>query len=62
MARTLITYASGNQQVKALVDSTLAKLKLPPTALYSTDLGRIAARALEADIMVGRLSNWVCSW
>jgi hydrogenase large subunit len=58
LARTLITYASGNQQVKALVDSTLAKLKLPPTALYST-MGRIAARALEADIMVGRLSNWV---
>ena len=58
LARTLVTYASGNQQVKTLVDSTLAKLKLPPSALYST-MGRIAARAIEADIMVSRLSNWV---
>ena len=27
LARTLVAYASGNQQVKTLVDSTLAKLK-----------------------------------
>ena len=58
LARTLVAYASGNQQVKLLVDTTLAKLKLPPAALFST-LGRIAARALEADIMVSRLSDWV---
>ena len=58
MARTLVAYASGDQQVKLLVDSTLAKLKLPATALFST-LGRVAARALEADIMVSRLSDWV---
>jgi hydrogenase large subunit len=44
--------------VKTLVDATLAKLKQPASALYST-MGRIAARAIEADIMVGRLSNWV---
>ena len=58
LARTLVAYASGDQQVKLLVDSTLAKLKLPATALFST-LGRVAARALEADIMVSRLSDWV---
>jgi len=58
LARTLVAYASGNQQVKLLVDSTLAKLKLPASALFST-LGRVAARALEADIMVSRLSDWV---
>ena len=58
LARTLVAYASGDQQVKLLVDSTLSKLRLPATALFST-LGRVAARALEADIMVSRLSDWV---
>ena len=58
LARTLVAYASGNQQIKKLVDDTLAKLNVPPTALYST-LGRIAARALESEIMVGKLSAWV---
>ena len=58
LARTLVAYASGNAKVKKLVDDTLAKLNLPPTALYST-LGRLAARALEAEFMVGNLSAWV---
>jgi Ni,Fe-hydrogenase I large subunit len=58
LARTLVAYASGDQLVKQLVDSTLAKLKLPASALFST-LGRVAARALEADILVSRLSDWV---
>jgi len=58
LARALVAYASGDEQVKQLVDSTLAKLNLPASALFST-LGRVAARALEAEIMVGRLSGWV---
>lgn len=58
LARTLIAYASGNEQVKKIVDDALGKLSLPPAALYST-MGRIAARALEAEIMVGQLSGWV---
>jgi Ni,Fe-hydrogenase I large subunit len=58
LARTLIAYASGNDRVKKIVDDALEKLSLPPAALYST-MGRIAARALEAEIMVGRLSGWV---
>ncbi len=58
LARALVAYASGDEQVKGLVDSTLAKLNAPPTALFST-LGRVAARALEADIMVTRLSTWI---
>lgn len=58
LARTLIAYASGHQEVRQLVDGTLTKLNLPPNALFST-MGRIAARALEADIMVGRLSGWI---
>ena len=58
LARALVAYASGDEQVKQLVDGTLAKLNLPASALFST-MGRIAARALEAEIMVGRLSGWV---
>lgn len=58
LARTLIAYASGNQQVKGAVDGVLAQLKVPPSALFST-LGRIAARALEAQLLVNQLPNWV---
>lgn len=58
LARTLVAYASGHQKVKQAVDGTLAKLSLPPSALFST-MGRIAARAVEADMMVGELSGWI---
>ena len=58
LARLLVAYASGQQDVKALVDATLAKLKAPPTALFST-LGRIAARALETQLLASRLDGWV---
>jgi hydrogenase large subunit len=58
LARFLVAYASGQPDVKALVDSTLAKLKAPPTALFST-LGRIAARALETQLLADRLVGWI---
>ena len=58
LARTLVAYASGHQQVKQTVDNVLTKLNLPSTALFST-MGRIAARAIEADIMVGEISGWI---
>jgi hydrogenase large subunit len=58
LARLLVAYASGQQDVKALVDATLAKLKAPPTALFST-LGRIAARALETQLLASRLVGWI---
>jgi hydrogenase large subunit len=49
LARFLVAYARGHEEVKELVDSTLTDLGLPITALFST-LGRTAARGLE------------CSW
>lgn len=58
LARTVIAYASGKPDVKTAVDGALAKLNLPAAALFST-MGRIAARALEAEIMAGHLSEWV---
>jgi Ni,Fe-hydrogenase I large subunit len=58
LARFLVAYASGQADVKTLVDSTLAKLKAPPAALFST-LGRIAARALETLLLSDRLVGWI---
>jgi hydrogenase large subunit len=46
LARFVVAYMSGRQDVKDLVDSTLKQLDVPITALFST-LGRTAARGLE---------------
>lgn len=46
LARVLVGYARGREDFKEVVDSTLAKLNVPATALFST-LGRTAARGLE---------------
>ena len=58
LARTLVAYASGNEQVKKTVDAVLAKFNAPPTVLFST-LGRVAARAIEADLVVQKLPEWI---
>jgi hydrogenase large subunit len=46
LARMLVGYARGREDFKEVVDSALAKLGVPITALFST-LGRTAARGLE---------------
>ena len=48
LARYIVGYASGHEQIKEQVDSTLRALDVPFEALFST-LGRTAARALESD-------------
>jgi hydrogenase large subunit len=53
LARLLVAYASGNAEVKELVNGTLKKLDVPVAALFST-LGRTAARGLETVLV----SNW----
>ena len=58
LARLLVAYASGQPEVKALVDAALGKLKAPPAALFST-LGRVAARALETQLLASRLVGWI---
>ena len=58
LARLLVAYASVQPDVKALVDATLGKLKAPPAALFST-LGRVAARALETQLLASRLVGWI---
>jgi hydrogenase large subunit len=47
LARFVIGYVKGQEDIKAPVDEVLGKLGVPVTALFST-LGRTAARGLEA--------------
>ena len=58
LARMVVAYAAGNAEAKKLVDGALAALKAPPTALFST-LGRVAARALETQLTVNHLEEWL---
>ena len=58
LARALIAYASGDAVVRRKVDATLKQLSLGPEALFST-LGRVAARAIETQILVERLDVWL---
>jgi [NiFe] hydrogenase large subunit/hydrogenase large subunit len=59
LARTLIAYASSKpSRTKTLVDKTLSSLNVEPAALFST-LGRIAARAIEAQVLVESMDLWV---
>jgi Ni,Fe-hydrogenase I large subunit len=58
LARMLVAYASGHPQVKKLVGDVLAKLAVGPEALFST-LGRVAARGIETQVLVEKMSDWV---
>ena len=58
LSRMLVAYASGQPEVKALVDAVLGKLGVGPDALFST-LGRIAARAIETKVLADRIEGWV---
>jgi len=58
LARMVVGYAAGQKDIRELVDGVLKKLNAPATVLFST-LGRIAARALESQLMVKKLETWV---
>ena len=59
LARMLVAYVSGRPaQVKQLVDKALATLGVGPQALFST-LGRVAARAIETQVVVEKMGEWV---
>jgi hydrogenase large subunit len=58
LAKLLVNYAQGNPEVKEAVDSSLAKLNAPATALFSV-MGRHLARALDAKITADNLAKWV---
>ena len=50
LARMLVAYASGREEVQEAVNSALSHLDVPVTALFST-LGRTAARGLETKLI-----------
>jgi [NiFe] hydrogenase large subunit/hydrogenase large subunit len=58
LARMLVAYASGQADVKVAVDSYVARLGLGPEALSGT-LGRMVARAIEAQVVANRLGGWL---
>ncbi len=58
LARMLVAYGSGHPRVKQLVDGTLKALGAGPPALFST-LGRLAARAIETQVLVEKMNDWV---
>jgi hydrogenase large subunit len=57
LARLLVAYASGREEVQDLVNGTLQKLNAPVDALFST-LGRTAARGLETLLVVGWMQEF----
>jgi hydrogenase large subunit len=58
LARMVVGYAAGQPNIRAAVDGALKTLNAPPAVLFST-LGRLAARALEAQLVASRLETWV---
>ena len=57
LARLLVSYASGHQDVRDVVNATLGKLGAPVDALFST-LGRTAARGIDAALAMGWLKEF----
>ncbi len=59
LARMLVAYAHGRpSRAKELIGSTLKALGVGPEALFST-LGRIAARAIETQVLVEKMQDWI---
>ncbi len=57
LARILMMYGKGNEQVTELVNYTLKTLDVPIDALFST-LGRTAARTLETKVFADQMQGW----
>ena len=58
LARMVVGYASGQPEIKAVDRRRAESSQRTPAVLFST-LGRIAARALESQIMAKHLEGWV---
>jgi hydrogenase large subunit len=58
LARMVVGYAVGRKEIREAVNGALKALNATPAVLFST-LGRVAARALESQIMAGQLEGWV---
>ncbi len=58
LARVLVAYAYGKKDFQDVVNSTLQKLGIPTSALFST-LGRTAARGLETLVIGNAMEGWI---
>jgi Ni,Fe-hydrogenase I large subunit len=58
LARLLMAYAVGRDDVRTAVDDAVARLGTTPLGLTGT-LGRIVARAVETRLLVERLDGWL---
>jgi len=58
LARILVAYGTKQPEVVKAVDGLLSSLSLGPADLMST-MGRIAARALETQLLVPHLESWL---
>ena len=57
LARVLVAYVEGRDEVRAAVNRAVAALGVGPDALFGT-LGRLVARAVEAEVIAARLGDW----
>ncbi len=57
LARMLVAYASGHEDVREVVGDALGRLDVGPDVLFST-LGRVAARGAETVLLARRLEKW----
>jgi Ni,Fe-hydrogenase I large subunit len=57
LARMLVAYGSGHDDVRGMVDETLGRLGVGPEALFST-LGRTAARGIETVLLARKMEDW----
>lgn len=58
LARMIVGYALGHEEITSTVDLVLDTLGVGPEALYST-LGRIASRCIETVLIAGKLDGWI---
>ena len=57
LARALVGFAAGHQEIRAMVKEVLDRLEVGPAALFST-LGRVAARGMETVLLARRMNVW----
>ncbi len=57
LARVLVAYASGHDDVRQLAGEALGRLQVGPEVLFST-LGRVAARGLETVLLARQMEVW----
>jgi Ni,Fe-hydrogenase I large subunit len=58
LARVLVAYVEGYGAVRDRVDDVVTRLGLGPDVMSST-LGRMLARAIEADVIADQLDGWI---